>query len=150
MLGEEIRAYYFADLSGRYARKQRLSTWCTLLSSSGAAASVLANLPEEWGWTRSALTILTAAISLYSIVMQNQKFAVDSSDLHARWNRLANDYQRLWNDMYSETAPGTLDALIVREEDLSKAGTAFPNKTKLMSRWEDYVIEHHARELAAA
>jgi hypothetical protein len=35
-LGAETRANYFADLSGRYLRLQRLITWATLLASSGA------------------------------------------------------------------------------------------------------------------
>ena len=150
LLGAEIRANYFADLSGRYAQKQRLSTWCTLFSSSGAAVSLLASLPGEWAWIRPALAIITAAISLYSVVMQNQKSAVDSSDLHARWSRLANEYQRLWEDTYAESAYERLNVLAAREEELSMAGTAFPNRRRLMEKWEDHVIAHHAAELRAA
>src|SRR5882757_4851993 len=147
ILGSEIRANYFADLSGRYAYKQRAATWCTLLSSSSAAVSILANLPKQLSWIRAALALLTAAISLYSVVMQNQKFAVDSSDLHARWTRLANDYQRLWDDMYSDDALETLNALALREDELSKSGTAFPNLRRLMEKWEAHVVSHHAAGL---
>jgi hypothetical protein len=150
LLGAEIRANYFADLSGRYAFRQRAATWCTLVASSGAAVSILANLSEQWSWLRPALALSTAAISLYSVVMQNQKFAVDSSDLHARWNRLANDYQRLWDDMYADDALSLLNALSGREEELSKAGTAFPNRRRLMEKWETYVISDHAAELNIA
>jgi hypothetical protein len=149
LLGAEIRANYFADLSTRYARKQRLSTWCTLFASSGAAVSVLAKLPTDLTWVTPTLAIVTAGISLYSVVMQNQKFAVDSSDLHARWSRLANDYQRLWDDMYSTGAMDHLNSLLGREEELSKAGTAFPNRRGLMEKWEEHVVSHHASELTA-
>lgn len=150
MLGAEIRSNHFADLSGRYARRQRLANWCTLLASSGAVASILAGLPENLGWIRLVLAFITAAISLYTVVVQNQKLAVDSSDLHARWGRFANDYQRLWDDMYYDDALKTLDSLSVREEELSKAGVTFPNNVKLMERWQDYVVAHPARQLTAA
>ena len=39
MLASEIRAKYFAELSGRYLRKQQRVTWATLLFSSSDAAS---------------------------------------------------------------------------------------------------------------
>jgi hypothetical protein len=150
ILGAEIRANYFADLSGQYAWKQRAATWLTLFFSSGAAASILANISENFAWIRPVLAISTAAISLYSVVMQNQKFAVDASDLHSRWNRLANDYQRLWDGMYSEDAVSRLDALLAREEELSKAGTTFPNRERLMEKWETHVIAHHTGAMKAA
>jgi hypothetical protein len=105
---------------------------------------------DHLGWISPTLAVITAAISLYSVVMQNQKFAVDASDLHARWNRLANDYQRLWGDMYAEDAIARLDALITKEEELSKAGTAFPNHSRLMNKWEDHVVMHHEHELSVS
>lgn len=101
MLGAETRANYFAELSSRYMQKQRLATWATLLFSSGAVASLLANVPSEW---KLALAIATTAVSLYSVVMQNQKLAVDASDLHARWNRLAKEYGRVWENVYAGDA----------------------------------------------
>jgi hypothetical protein len=146
MLGAEIRSNYFADLSGRYARNQRVATWAVLAFSSGAVASLLATAPDS---VRITLAAITAGISAYSVVMQHQKLAVDSSDLHARWNRLANDYRRLWDDMYSEEALSSLDALLRREEELSKAGTAFPNRKRVMEKWEDHVVAHHTGVIKA-
>jgi hypothetical protein len=137
--------YYFADLSGRYARNQRLATWATLAFSSGAVAAFIATSPD---YLRITLAAITAGISAYSIVMQSQK-AVDSSDLHARWNRLASDYLRLWDDMYSEDALTGLDGLLRRDEELSKAGMSFPNRTRLMEKWEAYVIAHNSGAMKA-
>ena len=41
MLSAEIRANYFAELSGKYHRRQRVVTWVILFLSSGAAATFL-------------------------------------------------------------------------------------------------------------
>ena len=143
MLSAEIRSNYFAELSGRYGSKQKLATWATLLFSSGAAISLMARLPDDLQWIRLLCALTATAISIYSVVMQNQKLAVDASDLHARWNRLAKDYQRLWENVYVEDAAERLDALEDRATDLSKAGTIFPNDRRAMLRWEQHVVEHH-------
>ena len=42
-LGSEIRAKYFAELSGRYSKRQRFATWSTLLFSSSDAVSLIAS-----------------------------------------------------------------------------------------------------------
>lgn len=83
MLESEVRANYFADLSHRYYARQWNATWATLFCSSGAAVSVLANVPENLTWLRAVLALAAAGLSGYSVVMQNQKMAVDSADLHA-------------------------------------------------------------------
>jgi hypothetical protein len=143
MLAAEIRSDYFAELSGSYQRNQKIATWSTLFLSSGAAVSALASLPAHVSWVRIALPGLAAAVSLYSVVMQNQKFSVDASDLHARWNRLAMEYTRLWEDVYATDALEKLNSLDDRAADLSKAGTSFPNRKGSMLRWQDYVERQH-------
>lgn len=148
MLAAEIRANYFADLSERYARNQRLATWLTLFLSSGASATFLIHdLPSDLSILRPTLTLATAGLSLYSVIRQNQKQSVDSADLHARWNRLAHDYQKLWEDVYGEGALETLDALGDRAIELSKAGTAFPNDVGRMLKWEQHVVASHGLQL---
>ena len=142
MLGAEIRANYFADLSGRLHVRQRSATWLTLVLSSGAVVSVVASLPPEHSWIRIALTVATAGISAYSVVMQNQKFAVDASDLHARWNGLAKDFESLWENVYASDASARLSALEDRKTELSKAGSAFKYDERRMLRWETHVIAH--------
>src|SRR5690348_10901377 len=90
-LGSEIRANYFAELCERTLRQQKILTWLTLVFSSSAAASLLSDsLPQRFQWIKPSLAVITAAISLLSLVQQNQNRATDCSDLHFRWNRLAS------------------------------------------------------------
>jgi len=142
MLSAEIRANYFAELSGQYIRRQRAATWVTLLFSSGAVVSVVADLGENLKWIRLALPLIAAAVSAYSVVMQNQKFAIDASDLHARWNRLAKEYETLWENVYTEDAQERLIALDEKAAELSKAGSSFPYKKRTMLRWQEHVEQH--------
>jgi hypothetical protein len=142
MLGSEIRANYFADLSGRLYVRQRFATWVTLVLSLGAVVSVVAALPSSYSWIRIALTVATAGITTYSVVMQNQKFAVDASDLHARWNRLAKEFESLWENVYANDALARLSLMEERKTELSKAGAAFNYDERRMLKWETHVIAH--------
>lgn len=126
----EVRANYFADLSGHYRLRQRLSAFLTLLLSSGAFAA------------------LTAAMSLWAFVVQHQRQAIDAADLHERWARLARDYWTLWNDMYADDAAARLATLQATEEQLSKAATGFPVERRRIDKWHRYVAEHHAQRAA--
>jgi len=116
--------------------------------SSGAVVSVVAALPSGYSWIRIALTVATAGISTYSVVMQNQKFAVDASDLHARWNRLAKDFESLWENVYENDGLARLSLLEERKTDLFSAGTAFNYDERRMLKWETHVIAHRLRNAA--
>ena len=142
MLSSEIRSNYFAELSGQYLLKQRAATWLTLLFSSGAVVSIVADLSEDLKWIRVVLALFAAGLSAYSVVMQNQKFAVDASDLHARWNKLAKDYEALWENVYAEDAEERLRALDERATDLSKSGSGFRYSQRRMLRWQEHVERH--------
>src|SRR5688572_9841968 len=110
-LGAEIRGNYFADLCQSYLRTQRVITWSTLIASSGAAATVLATLPDGLEWARLSLLVVTAALSLWALVTNYGKRVTDCSDLHFRWNMLASDYEALWGNMYAATAQEQLASL---------------------------------------
>jgi hypothetical protein len=142
MLSAEIRANYFAEYSGRLNTRQRRATWGSLVLSSGAAASVLANLPESLVWIRVALTLATAGLSAYTLVMQHQKFATDALDLHARWNRLAKDFEALWDNVYTDNAQERLRDLEERASEISKAGAVFRYDKRRMLAWENHVVQH--------
>jgi hypothetical protein len=149
-LSAEIRANYFADLSGRYHRRQRLTTWAILVCSSGAAGALVAGLPSHYAWAAPALSLLTAGLSGYALAVQHQKSAVDAADLHFRWNSLANAYARLWDDVYSAEAPATLTTLESTGAELSKAGTAFPVLVRRLLKWQEHVERHHAQAIHAS
>lgn len=148
-LSAEIRADYFAELSGRYPRRQAVANWLTLITSSGAFVSFLGTfnsmLPQEAAWLVPAgLSLLTAALSGYSLITQNQKRAMDSADLSFRWNKLAIEFQRLWDDMYHERAQKTLADLEEKDMELSKAGMAFPVIERMLLKWQNHVEMHHS------
>ena len=146
MLGAEIRADYFAELAGNFLWRQRAATWTTLFLASGSVATLLANqAAPEW---RLAFAIATTAVILCSVVMQNQKLAVDASDLHARWNRLSSEYERVWENVYAEDAISTLDALTDLSMELSKSGRIFPNYPEKMLKWQNYVEEQRLSHMA--
>jgi hypothetical protein len=144
MLGAEIRANYFADLAGRYQQKQRLLTWGTLLFSSGAFATIISDwLPQDLRWIRAAAALMAAALSLWSLTAKNERTAIECSDLHFKWNRLAREFDRLWNDMYTDSAADTLWSLQEKAGDIAKSCTSLPNKERLMVKWEKRVILDH-------
>jgi hypothetical protein len=145
MLSAEIRANYFAELSGQYRRRQRGAMWIVLFLSSGAAVSLLyGGLPVEIAqWLRPAFSLLTVAVSLYSVVAENQKFSVDGADLHSRWNKLASAYEDLWENVYADDAAERLKQLGEEGAVLSKTGTAFPYRKKDMLKWQQHVEQHH-------
>ncbi len=142
-LSSEIRANYFAELFSQCHRRQRFLTWAMLFSSSGAVVAFIAKLPEEWAYAAPGLALLTAALSAYVLVTQNQKNVIDGADLHYQWNKLAREYERLWANMYDEKAPTKLVELEDRGMELSKVGTVFPVNTQALLKWQDFVEKHH-------
>ncbi len=151
MLSAEIRANYFADLSGDYRLRQRVATWTILVLSSGAAASAFyGGFPDLIvRWLRLVLPLLTVAVSLYLVVAENHKSAVDSADLHSRWNRLAGAYESLWENVYAEDAEERLNQLRDDSAELSKVGASFPNRKRAMLKWQAHVEREHAARIAA-
>ena len=144
LISAEVHAQYFAQLSNGYYRKQRFSTWGTLILSSGAFVAVVASLPEFWQWLRAVTTLAAAGLSFYSLVMQSQKMAADCSELFSRWSVLARQYRQLWENMYNEDAAEMLNRLDQGRTDLSKGATQFPNDQKTMARIQDRV-EHEVQ-----
>ena len=143
-LGGEIRADYFGDMCGRYQFQHKLLTWMTLLFSSGAAATLMTDwLPRGLQWVRPVLALLAAAISFLAVLQQYLRRVTECADLHFRWNRLANEYKALWDDMYSSDALGRLRALEEKEAELSKSGTTLPNNERVMRKWQHYVQRQH-------
>ncbi|HXK33854.1 MAG TPA: hypothetical protein VNM91_07585 [Dehalococcoidia bacterium] len=140
----EVRACYFADLSGRYRRLQRAATWLTLVLSSGATVTLVAHLPAGFDWMAAILAALTAVVSLWSLVAQHQQHAIDAADLHHRWATLAAESRRLWDDMHASDAAARLEALDARAAELSKAGTAFPVRPRLLDKWHNHVEARYA------
>lgn len=143
-LAAEMRANYFAELAYFYRRRQQVATWSALVLSAGASVALLKGMPDDWQWVAPTLTLLTAAVSIYSVTAQNQKQATDAAELHLGWRSVAADYQRLWESgMYSPDAKERLDAIEARSAVLSKAGTSFPANRRRLVKWQKYVEQQH-------
>jgi len=146
LLAAETRAHYFADLCGRYHRKQKYLTWATLLFSSGALGTLVRDwLPNYLSWLPAVLALGTVALSLWSLIAKNEKSSIDCSDLHFKQNTLAREFEDLWDDMYSDSTPAKLRQLESRAAEYSRTATGFPNKAKLMLKWENHVIQNRYR-----
>lgn len=134
---------YFADLAAIYRRRHRNVILILLFSSSSAVVSLLANLPPAWQWVRLALALLTAALTAYEVIENLPEKATVSADLHARWNRLARAYERLWEDMYAADAVETLRKLDEELVALSEASTSLPARRRRLAKWHAHVAAHH-------
>ncbi|MBI4876782.1 MAG: hypothetical protein HY822_19265 [Acidobacteria bacterium] len=149
LLTSEILANYFAELANGYHRRQRLTTWAALVLSSGTLVSLLLSVPDNWVWLRPFLALLTAGISAYSVAVQNQKLATDSADLYAKWDKLASEFQAIWENVHADDALQRLFRCEETQREISKAATAFPNREKRMLKWQAYVEERHRASATA-
>jgi hypothetical protein len=134
----EIRADYFADMGRRYTQLHSWLTWLTLFFSAGTVAAIIG----EPGWLKIVQALITTALSLTSLIMQNPKKAAECADLHLKWNRLAAEYQALWSNVYLDDADSKFASLVEKEAELSKASMAIPNKPKIVEKWEEHVLSH--------
>jgi hypothetical protein len=149
LLGAEIRAAYFGELSHRLLRTQRLLTLASLLLSSGAGVSLLTSVPTQYSWIKPAMAFLAAGISLWSLVAKNERGSIDAADLHLRWNKLAMGYGDLWANVHIDRAAEQLAKLRDQEADISKSSTAMPDKKSLMLKCQENILMHHQHQLAA-
>lgn len=142
----EVRALYFADLSTMYRQRHRLVTWLTLFGSSGSLVAFLVTwVGSVWPWVPAVMAIPPAGLSLYALVADNAQRAADSRELHARWNALARERRRLWDDMYADDARERFEALEEKGEEFSSLALAsLPNQEDRMLRWEEHVERYYA------
>jgi hypothetical protein len=146
LLGAETRSQYFADLCGRYQRKQKYLTWGILLLSSGAFAAFVTHWASQTvPWLPAVLALSTAGLSLFSLVAKNERNSIDCNELHFKQNTLAREFEDLWDDMYSDLAATKLKELEVRAIEYSRTATSFPNRAAVMLKWENHVILRRCR-----
>ena len=139
-LSAEIRAYYFADISSQYIKREQCATFLVLGLSSSALATLLAQFQA---WVPAVLTAATALLSVYLVIFQNYRLALDSAELHERWNRLAREYERLWGQMYDEDAARRLAALEDQGGELSRKAIGLRASKRRLLKWQDYVEQQH-------
>jgi hypothetical protein len=146
MLGSEIRAKYFADLSGRHLLRQQVAQWFTLLFASSNVFALLATLPADVAWIRLALAVCATATSVYLALANNNKKAFECANFHDRWGHLYQGYRELWEDTEQENASAVLKELDSRNHELSNASLSIPHNEKAMAKWQEHTErEHHLR-----
>ena len=62
---------------------------------------------------------------------------------------MASEYEALWDDMYADDAELKLKLLAEKTAELSRSGTAFPYRERLMLKWQDHVQRHHGLSATA-
>jgi hypothetical protein len=130
MLGAEIRAKYFAEMSGRYVRYQKWGTWFTLLFASSNAVALLATIPQQLTWVRLTLAVCVTGTSIYLAIAGNIQKAFDCSNLHEAWSKLYQGYRTIWEDTDSVNALALLSDLDARAIGISRSSTSLPYDQK--------------------
>ncbi len=149
-LAAEIRAAYFAALVNRFQWRQKMLVVAGLLLSSGATITLLTTvIPPQFGWIKPTLTVLAAAMSLWSLVAKNERNAIDAADLHFRWKTLALEYEDLWGNVYGDQAAERLTQLRKEEAVVPKSSTSMPAYKGLLAAAQANVVMHHQNRMAA-
>ncbi len=143
LIGAETRSQYFATLVQRLRTRQRWLTGGAFVASSGAAIALFTSVWPDHPWAKGLLALLSAVLSATSFVSANEKNAIEAADLSYRWQTLAISYRQLWSNMYTSSAPATLQRLATEEASVSKSSTALPNIVHLMTQAEDNVTMHY-------
>jgi hypothetical protein len=136
MYEAEVRSFYFGDLASRYTRRKQQITFLSFFLASGAAATVAA---ESNHWWSIAMSSAAAVLMAYSIAVGLDRKAAVMAKLHYSWNRLAADYERLWNHWHEDNAEVQLEEILNRAREVSEMGTEAPYDEQLIEKWQDRV-----------
>lgn len=142
MLAAETRAMYFSDLATQYARRKQLITGLSFFLSSGAAATIIARAP---GWVPVVLSVVTAALTAYSIAAGLDRKTSTMVKLASSWREIASAYDRLWNHAYDPGASADLYKIMQSENapsDLA-ATDGLPIDEKRLDTWQQRVFRLH-------
>jgi len=142
----EVRSLYFADLAAYYTRNKQIITGLSFLLSSGAAATVAAH--TSW-WYPLIASAISAALSGYSIAVGLDRKAATMAKLHASWNQLHADYERLWYHWGDDDAEAQFDVVQKRDRDASETGSVeAPYDEPRIEKWAHRVYERYERRAA--
>ena len=142
MLAAETRALYFSDLATQYTRRKQLITGLSFFLSSGAAATIIARTP---GWVPVVLSVVTAALTAYSIAAGLDRKTSTMVKLASSWREITAAYDRLWNHAYDASASADLYKIMQSENapsDLA-ATDGPPIDEKRLDTWQQRVFRLH-------
>ena len=137
-LEAQVRSLYFAELASSYTKRKQIIAGISFFLSSAAAASLAAKLPY---WVALIMATIVAVVTGYSIAVGLDLAAVKMAKLHAAWNSIAHDFERLWHHRDSHQAnEDELEDLLSRARETSEMGaTEAPYKQALLDKWEKFV-----------
>jgi hypothetical protein len=137
-LAAETRALYFGDLASLYTRRKQWLTGIAFVLSSGAAATIVAQLPL---WVPTVLALITALITAYMLAVNLDGQIATLGKLHTEWTVLATQYAHLWNHAYEPDAEDEFERLVERELDPSALGLSAPFDESRLLHWQTRVLE---------
>ncbi len=141
MLGAEVRAFYFAEMTDRCATLKRAFTFLTFLLSSGAAATITAKLPAL---VPIILSLVTAAITAYSVAVDLDGRVKAASKLHETWSNIAFGFDDLRGSPDASDADEKYQELMRRDLEASVAGTtSVPYEKRRVEKWAAHVYASH-------
>jgi len=141
LLAAEARSLYFGDLASRYTRRKQTITGIAFFLSSGAAFALIGKLPS---WVPLVSSLVVAAATAYCIAVNLDGKISTVAKLHSSWNRIAQEYSRLWSHTGDQDAEDQLNQIIEMEREPSElATTGAPNDQKLLGEWQDRVFALH-------
>jgi hypothetical protein len=135
MLFAAMRASYFGELVSHYQRLEKFVRVAVLVSSSGAAATVLSSAPD---YVKLGFPVVAAFGSLWLVFSQYGMMARDAADLHSGWSVAESDYERLWNHLDDPGSEQRFDQIYDQANTLSKNGTRLPARKKRLDYWLDH------------
>ena len=147
MVEAEVRSLYFGELSNQYSRRQRWILSLSFLLSSGAGITALGQATSVW--VPGLLALAAAALIAYSIEFSLVDQTAEMAKLHSSWNRLADDYERLWHRWYEDDAERILGERQHRAAELSEAGMKAPYKRDRVEYWGKHVYSSYTHSESA-
>jgi hypothetical protein len=134
MAEAEARALYFANLASKYNRYKQIITGVSFFLSSGAAATLIAQLPS---WVPILLSLIVAVVTAYSMAIGLDHRIATLTKLHYEWNQLSAEYEHLWNHWRNDDAGEVLDELLRKARDASEIAIEMPYDEGLVKKWSD-------------
>lgn len=141
LLAAEVRSLYFADLAAWYTTRKQFVTGASFFLSSGAAATLAAQVPT---FVPLVMSTIAAILTAYSMAVSLDGKATAMAKLHSTWHSIAEDYNRLWNHWYDDDAELTFKEILIRKREASElASTNAPYEEGRMEKWRGFVHQQY-------
>ena len=137
MVEAEVRSLYFGELASHYIWQKQCITVASFVLASGTAVVAFGKILPLW--TLGFPGLIVAVLTGYSIGFGLDEKVSAIAKLHSSWNRLADDYERLWNHWKEPGAEKALAELRRQARELSEAGLKAPYKPNRMKHWANHV-----------